>query len=164
MRVFRTLVPVLIALFASATVSFAAFTTANAHLSRDQEIPQCANADTNGQGQALFRLIVDGTELTYTLIVANIDEVTVAHIHLIEGNNVGRPVVFLLNPQAPSGRVDGPLVSGTITEADLVGPLAGQPLSALVAALEAGTTYVNVHTADCPPGEIRGEIIVPESK
>jgi hypothetical protein len=50
------------------------------------------------------------------------------------------------------------LATGTITAADLVGPLAGQPLSALVDAMEAGETYVNVHTSQFPAGEIRGQI------
>jgi hypothetical protein len=37
---------------------------------------------------------------------------------------------------------------GTITAANLIGPLAGQPLSALIAVIEAGGAYVNVHTND----------------
>ena len=51
--------------------------------------------------------------------------------------------------------------------ANLVGPLAGQPLSAMVEALNSGNAYVNVHTndgvppagtgpGDLPGGEIRG--------
>ena len=61
------------------------------------------------------------------------------------------------------------LATGTITAADLVGPLAGQPLSALIEEMPAGNTYVNVHTddgvappntgpGDFPGGEIRGQI------
>jgi hypothetical protein len=54
--------------------------------------------------------------------------------------------------------IDGVLARGTITEADLVGPLAGQPLSALVEAIRSGNAYVNVHTVDHPAGEIRGQL------
>ncbi|MGH2765044.1 MAG: CHRD domain-containing protein, partial [Actinomycetota bacterium] len=64
---------------------------------------------------------------------------------------------------------DGVLATGTITDEDLVGPLAGQPLSALVEEIEAGNAYVNVHTddgvgdantgpGDLPGGEIRGQL------
>lgn len=67
------------------------------------------------------------------------------------------------------GRTDGVLATGTITAADLVGPLAGQPLSALIDAINAGNTYVNVHTndgaaptntgpGDFPRGEVRGQV------
>jgi hypothetical protein len=56
------------------------------------------------------------------------------------------------------GRSQGTLGEGTITAASLVGGLLGQPLSALVDAMRAGNTYVNVHTLAFPPGEIRGQI------
>ena len=67
-----------------------------------------------------------------------------------------------------AGRTDGVLVTGTFDAGDLVGALRGQPLSALVAALNNGTAYVNFHTddgvapantgpGDFPGGEIRGD-------
>ena len=67
------------------------------------------------------------------------------------------------------GRVSGVLATGTITAANLTGPLAGQPLSALVDAIDAGNAYVNVHTndgvapvdqgpGDFPGGEIRAQM------
>ena len=46
---------------------------------------------------------------------------------------------------------------GELTAADLRGPLAGQPLSALVALIAAGQTYTNVHTERYPGGEVRGQ-------
>jgi hypothetical protein len=64
----------------------------------------------------------------------------------------------------------GVIATGTISAADLlVGPLAGEPLSALVELLESDGAYVNVHTndgmgdvntgpGDFPGGEIRGQI------
>jgi hypothetical protein len=39
-----------------------------------------------------------------------------------------------------------------------MGPLAGQPFSALINALNNGTAYVNVHTNQFPAGEIRGQV------
>ena len=66
-------------------------------------------------------------------------------------------------------RGSGVLAESTLTAADLVGPLAGQPFSALMDAILAGNAYVDVHTndgidptntgpGDFPVGEIRGQI------
>jgi hypothetical protein len=130
-----------------------------AHLSGGEEVPP---VDTNATGQAKFQLSKDGTELSFRLIVANIENVTQAHIHLAPAG-VNGPVVAWLYPAAPpaqliEGRTQGVLAEGVITEADLVGPLAGASLSALVAEMRAGNTYVNVHTSQFPPGEVRGQI------
>ncbi len=61
-------------------------------------------------------------------------------------------------PQLVPGRFNGVYAHGTVSAANLVGPLAGQPLSALITAMQAGSTYVNVHTSQFPAGEIRGQI------
>jgi len=50
-------------------------------------------------------------------------------------------------------------ISGTITAADLTGPLAGRTMSDLLAAIRAGNIYVNFHTAAFPAGEIRGQLM-----
>jgi hypothetical protein len=130
-----------------------------AHLSGGEEVPP---VETRATGQAKFQLSRDGTEISYRLIVANIQNVTQSHIHLGAAGTNG-PVVAWLYPEGPPaqlipGRSSGVLAMGTITEQDLVGQLAGQPLEDLLAAMEAGNTYVNVHTSQFPPGEIRGQI------
>lgn len=98
-----------------------------------------------------------------------------AHIHMARPGVNGLIVVWLYPSTAVApgplgaGRTDGVLAEGTITAANLVGPLAGQPLSALIAALNGGTAYVNIHTndgvgdintgpGDFPGGEIRGDV------
>jgi hypothetical protein len=56
------------------------------------------------------------------------------------------------------GRSNGVLAEGVITADNLVNALAGQPLEALLEAIRAGNAYVNVHTSQFPPGEVRGQI------
>jgi glucose/arabinose dehydrogenase len=123
---------------------------------REQVVP----LDTKAHGQAIFQLNKDGTALTFKLIVANIDNVIGAHIHLAPVGQNGPIVLPLLgNPfiADPGQTVNGTLVEGTATAADISGPLAGD-LDALIAAMKAGNTYVNVHTVEFRPGEIRGQI------
>jgi len=130
-----------------------------AHLSPDQEVHE---VESQATGQAVFQLSKDGTELSYKLIVANIENVTMAHIHLAPAGVNGGVVAWLYPASAPPqlipGTSNGILAEGTITVSSLVGPLAGQPLSALVDAIKEGRTYVNVHTSAYPAGEIRGQI------
>jgi hypothetical protein len=57
-----------------------------AHLSTDEEVPP---VDTLAQGQTVFRLSRDGSELHHRLIVANIEEVLMAHIHLASSDGLG---------------------------------------------------------------------------
>ena len=50
------------------------------------------------------------------------------------------------------------MVQGNITGFDLMGSLAGKSIADLVAKMQSGETYVNVHTEANPNGEIRGQI------
>jgi CHRD domain-containing protein len=142
------------------------------HASGAFEVP---TRDTNAQAQAIFNLSKDGNALEYKLIAANIDNVFMAHIH-INRPGVNGPIAVWLYPSTATvpgptgaGRIDGVIAEGTITAANLVGPLLGQPLAALVTALNDGNAYVNLHTSDgvapadtgagdFPGGEVRGDI------
>jgi hypothetical protein len=138
-----------------------------APLSGGEEVP--AN-DTKARGNATFDVSEDGSQITFRLIASNIENAFMAHIHVGPFGANGPIVVFLFGPVDPGGgRTDGVLSTGTFTAANLIGPLAGQPLSALLSAMQAGNTYVNVHTndgvappntgpGDIPGGEIRGQI------
>lgn len=163
-----TLLLVIVLVIAS-TTSAAAGENRNffAHLTGGNQVP----ADPSlAQGEAIFNLSNDGASLEYKLIVANIDNVVAAHIHLGAPGVNGPVVAFLYGPAAPGGGPsNGVLAEGTITAANLVGPLAGHPFSDLIDAMRAGNTYVNVHTndgvpptntgpGDFPGGEIRGQI------
>ena len=124
-----------------------------AHCQGGNEVPA---VDAAGQCQATFRL-VDGA-IRYRLIVANVEFVTQAHIHLAPAGQNGAVVAFLFGFVPQGALVNGVLAEGFITDADLVGPLAGQSVAELAAQMEAGNTYVNVHTLAHPPGEVRGQI------
>ena len=126
-----------------------------AHLAGGSEVPPVA---TKATGQALFNLNSDGTELSYRLIVANIDDVRAAHIHNAAAGINGPVVAFLYGGPTIEGQFSGVLAEGTITESDLVGPLEDMPLSDLIALISAGNAYVNVHTDSYPGGEIRGQV------
>lgn len=126
------------------------------------------------RGTAIFQLNEAGDTLTYQLIVANIENVFMAHIHRGPAGANGGIVVWLypstaaVQGPAGQGRIDGVIAEGTITAGNLVGSLAGQPLGALLAEIRTANTYVNVHTndglaptntgpGDFPGGEIRGQ-------
>ena len=126
----------------------------SAALSGAGEIP---SVDTDAVGSAEFRLIDGGTGLRFALEARAIDGVTQAHIHIGPPNETGPVVAFLFGPVPPTGPLSGRFARGVITEADLLGPLAGD-FDAFVEALRAGDLYVNVHTTAYPDGEIRGQI------
>jgi len=138
------------------------------HLKGEHEVPARA---TLAQGQAIMKVSEDRQSISFKLIASNIDNVIAAHIHVGPATGTG-PVVVFLYGTAPSGagRHDGILSEGTFTAADFTGPLTGEPFAALLLAMAAGNTYVNVHTndgvaptntgpGDFPGGEIRGQII-----
>jgi hypothetical protein len=142
------------------------------HLAGRFEVPL---NQSDAQGQAIFHLSDDGQSMDYKLIASNIDNAFMAHIHLA-GVGVNGPVVEWLYPSTAvgpgprgQGRHDGVLAEGTFTAANFTGPLAGHPMSDLLAAFASGTAYVNVHTddgitpantgpGDLPGGEIRGQV------
>jgi hypothetical protein len=140
--------------------------TFRAVLSGGDEVPA---RDTAARGVATFRLDAGGTELGFRLVVANIENVFAAHIHCgVAG--VNGPVGVTLFMGAPGGgRTDGVLAAGSVTAPD-PGNLCGWvDLDDVVAALESGNAYVNVHTddgidpantgpGDFPGGEIRGQV------
>ena len=144
-----------------------------AHLSGG-EVIRTLPVPTLAQGQVTFQLSPDGTELSHQVIVSNIENVTGAHIHLGAEGARGPLAALLMIPVPPNGgRIDGVLTTGTLTAASLSGPLAGQPLSALIDAIEAGNAYVDIPTndgvpqippfpgtgpGDYPGGELRGQI------
>jgi hypothetical protein len=121
------------------------------------EVP--ANGST-GVGLGSFLLSRDGSTLYYTLEVTGASStVNAAHIHQGRRGQNGDIVVNLCGAgSAPGCATEGVIVTGSITAGSLVGPLAGHPLSDLLNALRSGNAYANVHTANMPNGELRGQV------
>jgi hypothetical protein len=177
-KIHRTFLLVMVALLATAGIARAAVANYRTHLSGDNEVPPPGVViETNAQGQAIFKLSPDGSELSYKLIVANIENVFQAHIHIGPPGVNGPIAVWLYPSTAPGagptgqGRIQGPIATGTITTANLVNQAATgvTTLEQLIAAIESGNAYVNVHTndgvapantgpGDFPGGEVRGPI------
>ena len=133
------------ALPASAGDNFAA------PMSGDEEVP---SVDTRATGVATFKLREEG--LVFKVNVANIDDVLFAHIHC-GAVGVNGPIGVTLFTGGPV-TVNGALASGVITAPDPGNACGWADLDAVVAALESGDTYVNVHTSVNPGGEIRGQV------
>lgn len=161
-RVFVTLLILLAVFVTTGAASMSDQRNFVAPLSGRAEVPP---NDSQGTGVAKFKLSEDGTELSYKLIVANIDNVTQAHIHCgAEGVN-GPVVAFLFGFAAGGVTLNGVLAEGTITAADVI-PRPDSPacpggvadFDDLLAKMRSGDAYVNVHTIELPPGEIRGQI------
>ncbi len=167
-RIFISLTVVLAMLAVFSTVSASAGASDNfaAQLSGRDEVPA---HDTNARGVATFKLSEDGSELSYTLIVANIDNVFAAHIHCGAVGVSGPVGVNLFIGSPAGGRFDGVLAQGTITAPNPGNACGWLTLADVVAAIRSGNTYVNAHTndgiappntgpGDFPGGEIRGQI------
>ncbi len=121
------------------------------HLSGDEEVPP---VDSQAQGQAIFK--IRGGELSYKLIVANITNIVASHIHCAPFGQNGPVGVTLFS--------GGPMtINGILAQGPILGPDSGNRcgwanLSDVIAAIQSGDTYVNVHTTQNPPGEIRGQL------
>ena len=113
-------------------------------------------------GKATFELDKGGTALHYKITVSNIEDASMAHIHLAPPGKDGPPVVWLYPPGPPpvikAGKFEGTLAEGDIKAEGFLGELKGKPLSALIGKFDAGEAYVNVPTKGKPGGEVRGQI------
>lgn len=167
MKKFRFLRPlILVALLAilllASSAQAAGKRNFTASLKGRNEVPA---VETRGQGEAIFHLSKDETELEFKLIVANIQDVTQAHIHC-GAEDVNGPVVAFLFGFDPGGRtINGILSTGTLDSGDIIPrpdsevcPGGVADFDDLVEKIRSGEAYVNVHTIANPAGEIRGQI------
>ena len=108
-----------------------------AHLNGSQETPLIK---TSATGEATLTLNSDNS-LTCTVTTTDTKNANAAHIHLA--------------PVGVAGPIIIPLTGGPTTWSCPSTVLAADQLTAL----QDGNLYVNVHTADHPAGEIRGQIV-----
>lgn len=128
-----------VVLAAVALAAAAASIKLKATLNSGQEVPKQAVKAPDGNGT--FTATLSGSKLSWTLVFGKLSgKAQAAHIHLGRAGKAGGVVVPLCGP-CKSG------VSGTATLT-----------SAQQGAILGGGTYVNVHTAKNPNGEIRGQI------
>jgi hypothetical protein len=125
---------------------------------------------TPGSGEFRAALSHEGDEIRYRLSFDNLESaVTQAHIHFENVTNNGPIVVFLCSNlgNGPAGTqacpADGGTIRGTITAANVGAGAAAAGIAAgefeeFVAAIDAGSTYVNVHSVDRAGGEIRAQL------
>jgi len=124
---------------------------------------------TNGTG-TFTATVNDDSTITYTLSYKNLSApAVVAHIHIGATKTNGGVSIFLCGPASspahavcPNDATNSGTVSGTAAAADVVGPtaqgVAAGNMAAVVQAIASHVTYVNVHNANHPGGEIRGQI------
>jgi hypothetical protein len=133
-----------------------------------QEQPLAISTTGSGKFDGSFTRF--GDKFHYRLSYRDLEgTVTQAHIHFGSENQFGANIsVFLCTNlgNGPAGTQACPpapaTITGTITPADVIGP-AGQGIAPgefdeFMNALEAGVTYVNVHSTTYPGGEIRAQI------
>ena len=113
---------------------------------------------TDASGSATVDIDEDGG--SFEVEVEDITDVTLAHIHVGDANTAGPIAVELFNAGGtPVSFTDrATLASGTFDESD-IDPTSGvTTMEELIEEMEAGNTYVNVHTSANPTGEIRGQL------
>jgi hypothetical protein len=128
----------------------------DAILTSAAEVPP---VQSSASGFAELEVEEGSDNMEYGIIAINIDKVTKAHIHQGSSSEAGPVVATLFNPSTPTGPITEELTAGSITSANLEGPLQGKQLSDLIALIQNGQAYVNVHTEQNPDGEIRGTIV-----
>lgn len=109
---------------------------------------------TTATGTASLTLV--GSTLLYRVDVANIANVTAAHIHgpAAAGANATVRVDLYIPPSGTT--FTG---TGTLSQGAAAAPR-GISFDSLLVLLRNGNAYVNVHTTAHPPGEIRGQVAV----
>jgi hypothetical protein len=121
--------------------------------------------NSSGSGTLTLRVSDDEQSISYVLDYQGLTGTGASHIHVGTPWQNGPVVIFLCGgggrPSCPS---EGGTVEGTIVASDVSAGAAAQgfpagDLATMLAAIRAGATYANLHTAAHGAGEIRGQIL-----
>ena len=113
-----------------------------------QEAPPVA---TSATGQGTVVISADGSTITYLVTYSGLSgTVAAAHIHTGAVGIAGGVILPLTAGPSP--------MTGTLTAANFAASGSVTTFAQAVAAIRAGTTYFNLHTAANPGGELRGQI------
>ena len=127
----------------------------DAPLSGENEVPPVQSSAT---GLAEFTPPVNDS-IKYRINITGISGATGAHIHSGQAGENGEVVADLLTSMKVNDVSYGMTIRGNLSDSSLKGPMEGKTLEDLVAAMDSGQTYVNIHTTQHPDGEIRGQVI-----
>jgi hypothetical protein len=127
-------------------------------MSSYQEVP---SVSTSGTGR--FEAKIKGSTIEYKLTYSGLSgPAAAAHIHFGQVAVNGGIAAFLCGGGSKPACPASGTVTGTIVASDVIGPtsqgIAAGDIGKLIAAMRAGVTYANVHTANFPGGELRGQI------
>jgi hypothetical protein len=166
----RVLTALVVASLAASAPTLATAEVVAARLNGYKQIPTTLNS--TGSATFMARVSEDGSSIQYELSYGGFPTtVTQAHIHLGGPATNGGIALFLCTnlgnapagTQVPACPPQPATVTGTLTAADQVA-IAGQGLDGgaagfaeMLKAIRAGAAYVNVHTVQYPPGEVRGQ-------
>jgi hypothetical protein len=114
-----------------------------------------------------FRAVIDEDTgvVNFTLSYEGLSgSATASHLHFGERHVAGGVMMWICGgggqPPCPAGT--SAEISGTIAAANVTGPaaqgIAAGEFAEALDAIRAGASYVNVHTATFPAGEIRGQV------
>jgi len=127
-----------------------------AQLSGQNEEP---SVESSATGEAEFTVPANGT-MKYRVNITGLSNASAAHIHSgAEGEN-GDILADLLNTPTSKDKdtAYGMILRGNLSDSSLKGPMQGKTLDDLAAEMDSGKIYANVHTAEHPDGEIRGQL------
>jgi len=128
-----------------------------ATLSSANETPAPPNPNPTATGNATYT--INGTTVSYTLTFSGLSgNAAAGHIHVGAATEAGGVVVPFTLPAATSGTINGSFGAADVKAGTTATTtITAGDIDSFIAAMRAGHTYTNVHTAANPAGEIRGQ-------